>query len=134
MTDLPENPHAGQGSVMLDIGGDIGALVIAMPASMLGQEIEIDRVGSASSREDASSHDHDHGHDHEHGHGHGHGHSHRAHVAVVDRPVPGGTQPSLVFPELTEGSYELFDKGADEVLVTADVVGGEVTFMEWPTL
>ncbi|MEO6510110.1 MAG: hypothetical protein ABIO16_03900 [Nocardioides sp.] len=127
MTDLPENPHAGQGSVMLDIGGDIGALVIIMPASMLGQEIEIDRVGNASSQEDESSHEHGHGH------GHGHGHSHRAHVAVVDRPVPGGTQPSLVFPELTEGSYELFDKGADEVLLTADIVGGEVTFMEWPT-
>jgi hypothetical protein len=112
-----ENPHAGQGSVLLDIGGDIGALVVAMPASMLGQEIEIDGVEVV----------------HPHGHTHGHGHAHRAHVAVVDRPVPGGTQPSLVFPELSEGSYALYAKGAHEVLLTAEITGGQVTFVEWPT-
>ncbi len=112
-----ENPHAGQGSVLLDIGGDIGALVVAMPASMLGQEIEIDGVGVV----------------HSHGHTHGHGHAHRAHVAVVDRPVPGGTQPSLVFPELSEGSYALYAKGTHEVLLTAEITGGQVTFVEWPT-
>jgi hypothetical protein len=112
-----ENSHAGQGSVLLDIGGDIGALVVAMPASMLGQEIEIDGVEVV----------------HPHGHTHGHGHAHRAHVAVVDRPVPGGTQPSLVFPELSEGSYALYPKGAHEVLLTAEITGGQVTFVEWPT-
>lgn len=113
-----ENPHAGQGSVLLDIGGDVGALVVAMPPSMVGVEIEIDRVGG--------------GLHHGHGHGHGHAHGHRAHVAVVDRPVPGGTQPSLVFPELLEGTYELFDKGTDDVLMTAEVTGGQVSFAEWP--
>lgn len=129
MTALRENPHAGQGSVLLDIGGDIGALVVAMPASMLGQEIDIAGVSVTH----AHGHEHGHGHWHGHGHGHGHGHPHRAHVAVVDRPVPGGTQPSLVFPELTEGSYRLFDKGADKVLLTAEITGGHVTFLEWPT-
>jgi hypothetical protein len=118
-----ENPHAGQGSVMLDIGGDVGALVISTPPSMVGVEIEIAPVGGASSR--------DHGHDH--GHGHGHGHGHRPHVAVVDRPVTDGHQPSLVFPDLVEGSYELFGKGQDTVLLTAEIVGGQVTSLEWPT-
>jgi hypothetical protein len=113
-----ENPHAGQGSVMLDIGGDVGALVISTPPSMVGVEIEIAPVGGASSRD--------------HGHGHGHGHGHRPHVAVVDRPVTDGHQPSLVFPDLVEGSYELFDKGADDVLLTAEIIGGQVTFLEWP--
>ena len=122
---MSENPFAGQGAVMLDIGGDVGALVVAMPSSMVGAEIEIDAVGGARL-------EHAHGHDHEHGHGHGHGHTHRAHVAVVDRPVSEGTQPSLVFPELVEGSYELFDKGADSVLLTAEISGGQVTFLEWP--
>ena len=28
---VSENPHAGQGSVLLDIGGDVGALVVTMP-------------------------------------------------------------------------------------------------------
>ena len=31
-----ENPHAGQGPVLLDIGGDIGALVVSMPAPPRG--------------------------------------------------------------------------------------------------
>lgn len=116
-----ENPHAGQGSVLLDIGGDVGALVISMPPAMVGVEIEIAPVGGG--------HEHDHGH----GHGHEHGHGHRPHVAVVDRPVTDGHQPSLVFPDLVEGSYELFDKGQDTVLLTAEIIGGQVTFLEWPT-
>ncbi len=44
-----------------------------------------------------------------------------------------GHLPSLVFPDLVEGSYELFDKGEDTVLLTADITGGQVTFLEWPT-
>jgi len=121
-----ENPHAGQGSVLLDIGGDVGALVVSMPPAMVGIEIEIEPVGGASP-------EHDHEHEHEHGHGHGHGHGHRPHVAVVDRPVTDGHQPSLVFPDLVEGSYELFDKGQDTVLLTAEIIGGQVTFLEWST-
>ena len=31
-----ENPYAGQGTVLLDIGGDVGALVVTMPAGMEG--------------------------------------------------------------------------------------------------
>ena len=119
-----ENPHAGQGSVLLDIGGDVGALVVSMPPAMVGVEIEIAPVGGG--------HEHDHGHGHGHAR-HGHGHGHRPHVAVVDRPVTDGHQPSLVFPDLVEGSYELFDKGQDTVLLTAEIIGGQVTFLEWPT-
>jgi len=118
-----ENPHAGQGSVLLDIGGDVGALVISMPPAMVGVEIEIAPVGGSQA--------HDHGHAHEHGHGNGHGQ--RPQVAVVDRPVTDGHLPSLVFPDLVEGSYELFDKGQDTVLLTAEIIGGQVTFLEWPT-
>ena len=106
-----ENPYAGQGSVLLDIGGDVGALVVAMPPSMVGTEVEIDVFGRQQHR------------DHHH---------HRAHVAVVDRPVVHGTTPSLVFGELVAGTYALYDKGGDEVLLTARVRGGEVTFAEWP--
>ncbi len=99
----------------------MGALVVSMPPAMVGVEIEIAPVGGG--------HEHDHGH----GHGHEHGHGHRPHVAVVDRPVTDGHQPSLVFPDLVEGSYELFDKGQDTVLLTAEIIGGQVTFLEWPT-
>ena len=135
--DSPENPHAGQGSVTLDIGGDIGALVVKMPESTIGSEVEIQPEGVALK---SPVHDHDHGHDAAHGHGHGHGHGlgfedgYRPHVAVVRRPMPsGGEIPSLVFPELLEGRYELMDKGSDEVRMTVEIVGGEVTMSVWPT-
>ena len=131
-----ENPHAGQGSVLLDIGGDVGALVVSMPPAMVGVEIEIARRGGDDHdhpHEHGHGHGHGHGHEHGHGHGHGHRHGHRPHVAVVDRPVTDGSLPSLVFPDLVEGSYELFDKGQETVLLTAEIIGGQVAFLEWPT-
>jgi hypothetical protein len=103
-----ENPFAGQGSVLLDIGGDVGALVVTMPAAMEGVEIELDRAS-----------------------GHAHG-GHRPHVAVVNRPVADGQVPSLVFPELVEGRYGLCLKGSADVVLVAEVRGGEVATAEWP--
>jgi hypothetical protein len=122
---MTENPYAGQGAVLLDIGGDVGALVVAMPGSMVGLEIEIERVGGHADP-------HDHSHDHLHDHLHDHSHDHRPHVAVVDRAVGAGSQPSLVFADLVEGSYTLHDKGEDAVVLTAEIVGGQVTFADWP--
>ena len=73
-----ENPHAGKGSsVLLDIGGDIGALVIDMPADLADEEVELRKAGSPVPAD--------------HGHGHGHGHEVAPHVAVVLRPKPDGT-------------------------------------------
>ncbi len=46
--------------------------------------------------------------------------------------MAGGELPSLVFPELVEGDYELFDKGTDQVRLTVVVVGGEVAMATWP--
>ncbi len=132
--DSPENPHAGQGSVTLDIGGDIGALVVKMPDVMIGSEVEIQPEGVALK---SPVHEHEHGDGHEHGHGHGHGHGfddgYRPHVAVIRRPMPsGGEMPSLVFPELVQGRYELMEKGSDEVQMVVEILGGEVTMAEWP--
>lgn len=133
LPDSPENPHAGLGAVMLDIGGDIGAVVVTMPAELIGQEVDILAEG-----EDVAA-GLDHGHDtpdaDDHGHGHGHGHGHRPHVAVVRRPVPGTTDeiPSLVYPEVPEGRYRLLMKGTDVVVMEVDVVGGQVTMATWPS-
>lgn len=123
-----ENPFAGQGSVLLDIGGDVGALVVTMPEGMEGVEIEIRPEGSSAS---AHIHHHHHEHDH-HEHDHG-GHSHHPHVAVVNRPAGGARIPSLVFPELLEGSYELYEKGTHHVRLTVAVRGGEVATAAWRT-
>ena len=121
-----ENPHAGQGMVMLDIGGDVGALVVTMPAALVGEEVEIRPEGS-------SPDDHDHDHDHGHGHDRGHGHPHHPHVAVHERPTQDGTRvPSLVFPDLTAGRYELYVKGTTDVVLRAEVRGGEVSSEVWP--
>jgi hypothetical protein len=114
-----ENAWAGQGAVLLDVGGEVGALVVEMPERMVGSEVEIRPLR----RRQSPSHQHQ---------GPG-GHQHLAHVAVVRRPVAGGTVPSLVFPELTDGGYELFCKGHPEaVALRVDVVGGEVTTTDWP--
>jgi hypothetical protein len=122
-----ENPHAGQGMVLLDIGGDVGALVVTMPPAMAGVEVEIRPEGTATP---AHPHGHAHGHGHEHEHAHGHGR--HPHVAVVNRPVAGGEVPSLVFPELVTGRYELYVKETTEVRLVVDVTGGRVATAVWP--
>ena len=119
-TGTAENPHAGQGSVLLDIGGEIGALVVAMPGQMEGVEVEIRPLHVLPRLEP--------GHDHEGDHDH----THHPHVAVVSRPVDGGQLPSLVFPELVEGRYGLYLKETDDRRLSVGVVGGEVTTVEWP--
>jgi hypothetical protein len=128
----PENAWAGQGAVLLDIGDDVGALVVAMPDSMVGAEVEIRPLSrvvvGGGHHEDGGP-----GHDHGHRHGQGGAHEHLAHVAVVARPVAGGEVPSLVFPELPDGGYELFAKGQPHlVALRVDVVGGQVTTTDWP--
>lgn len=124
-----ENPHAGQGMVMLDIGGDVGALVVTMPASMVGEEVEIRPEGSGTDdHHDGAAHDHGHDHD-----DHGHGHSHHPHVAVHERPLQSGTRiPSLVFADLTADHYELYVKGTTDVVLRVEVRGGEVSTAVWP--
>jgi hypothetical protein len=105
---VTENPWAGQGAVLLDIGGDVGALVVHMPASMTGVEVEA-RIQDGPERP-----------------------VHHPHVAVVERPVGADLVPSLVFPSLTEGRYQLVRKGSDGAELTVAVAGGEVTWAEWP--
>jgi hypothetical protein len=109
-----ENAWAGQGAVLLDIGGEIGALVVTMPGAMTHREVEL----APASGQHLLLHDHGHG-----------AHRHRPHVAVVDRPVLG---PTLVFPQLVEGTYELFEKGSETVSLTVAIAGGEVTTASWP--
>jgi hypothetical protein len=114
MSAPAENPFAGQGSVLLDIGGEIGALVVTMPVEMEGVEVEIRPVHALPH------------------HGHDHGGTHHPHVAVVNRPVKGGQLPSLVFPELVEGGYALYLKESDDRELTVTVVGGRVATAVWP--
>jgi hypothetical protein len=111
-THLEDNTHAGQGAVLLDIGGTVGALVVTMPPDLLGSEIEIRPVGA-----DVAAH------------------HHHPHVGVVARPRDGRRGESVasaVFGELEEGEYELYVRPAGPVLLVAAVTGGTVRFASWP--
>ncbi len=138
---VEDNSHAGQGSVLLDIGGDVGALVVTMPDELLGVEIEIRPVDMSTDGGHAHGHDHardhSHGHDHARDHSHGHDHEHGGaphliHVGVVARPTPVGMVASAVFGELPAGSYELYVRPDGDVALRTEVRGGEVTLADWP--
>ena len=117
--NLAENPNAGQGSVLLDIGGDVGAVVLHLPAAYEGAEVAYRREGQAH-----ASHEHDHPHDH------AHAHPHVPHVAVVGRPAGERLAYAAVFPELVAGRYVL--TLPDESELPVDVAGGAVTELRWP--
>lgn len=104
----PENAWAGQGAVMLDIGDDVGALVVHMPADLVGAEIEICPTGTARTV------------------------AVRPHVAVVARQAGSRTIPTAVFPTLREGRYDLYRKPDGQTEIVADVVGGAVRELDWP--
>ncbi len=104
---MEDNSHAGQGAVVLDIGGDIGALVVSMPSHMKGIEVEIRPVGQAFTTP-------------------------APHVAVTGRPSSTGVDFTLVFPEVREGTYQLNERHHDTLALTAQVQGGTVTYANWP--
>jgi hypothetical protein len=101
-----ENPHAGQGrAIPLDIGGDVGALVVDMPPKLDGAEIEIRPMGG----------------------------SRTAHVGVVARLAANGrAMYSAVFFEVPADTYELYQRPDGPVRLRVDVVGGQVVYAEWP--
>jgi hypothetical protein len=105
---VEDHSHAGQGPVVLDIGGDVGALVIEMPASLAGVEIEARPVGPDQP-------------------------GHLPHVAVLARPTPDGRQVhSAVFGALVSGPYQLYQRPAGPVRLTVQVAGGAVAHARWP--
>jgi hypothetical protein len=100
--NLAENPHAGQGPVLLDIGGNVGALVLHVDPEWEGTEVTYRPAGQPDEP-----------------------HVHRPHVAVVGRPTEGGPAYTAVFPELVAGRYVLAHPDGTELV--ADIEGGRVT-------
>ena len=47
-------------------------------------------------------------------------------------PMVPGVVHSLVYPSVTEGEYELYALPAGPVVMTASVIGGQVTRNRWP--
>jgi len=95
---------SGQGTVVLNIGAGIGALVIYTQGRLHGHEIEVSPV------EDSA---------------------HRTHAAVRARYVRDGVRFSVVIDSLPEGRYTIW---RDPVTPLAEVAvaGGAVTEYDWP--
>ena len=95
---------SGQGTVVLNIGADIGALIVHTSGRLHGHEIEVSPV------EDPAT---------------------RTHAAVRARYVRDGVRFSMVIDSLSEGRYVLW---RDPVTPLAEVAvtGGAVTEFEWP--
>lgn len=131
-----ENPHAGQGAVVLDIGGDVGALIVEMPSHLEHLEVEIIPTGTDSRADhsaDSPAHDHHHHHDDGHGApGHSHGPAAPPHVAIVARPTPMGTTIYSLVYEIAQGTYDLYIRPGGPIRLTATVTGGEITQARWP--
>src|SRR5208283_1863400 len=89
--------------VVLDIGGDIGALILHTRSEMLGVEVEI----SATGQDDR-----------------------RSHKDVLEREISGRPAYTAVFDNIREGTYTLW---IDDVACERDVVvtGGTVSELDW---
>jgi hypothetical protein len=86
-------------SLVLDIGGDVGALIVYATEGCLGREIDITAAGAPR--------------------------SHHLHTMIRRRRAPAGQFVAGVYPELTAGTYTVW--GLDGApLTTVDIVGGRV--------
>ena len=92
------------GSVVLDVGGDVGALVVVASSVRCGEEIDLiplaDGVPST-------------------------------HTEVRERVLPEGSVYAAVFPGVPAGLYCL--RTADGLEAPVSVVGGQVAAAPWPT-
>ena len=118
MTELsmrePAAGPSGPGTVVMELGADVGALILYTAAEMDGEEIEIsrdDEPGTAGSL--------------------GAPGSRRTHSRVRPRHLPGETRYAAVYPSLPAGRYTVWrDEHNPAVAVT--VTGGQVSSCRWP--
>lgn len=91
---------AGPGTVVLDIGGDVGAAVVIAGPAQEGCELEIRAAGETWSGR---------------------------HVAFHPRRSARGSSTAAVFPRLEAGEWEVRLQGARGAGVVLSVTGGAVT-------
>ena len=106
MTEAAAGP-SGPGTVILELGADVGALILFTPADLEGREIEISRDDLAARA------------------------ARRTHSQVRPRHTPTETKYAAVYPDLPAGPYTIW---ADEQRQAGRVVitGGRVTNWSWP--
>jgi hypothetical protein len=104
MTESAAGP-SGPGTVILELGPGVGALIVHTPAELDAREIEISRDDDQGAR--------------------------RTHSQVRPRHMTTGTRYAAVYPDLAAGPYTIW---ADEQRPAGRVVitGGGITNWSWP--
>jgi hypothetical protein len=98
----PQLPPSWDGSVVLDIGGDVGALLLRTPSRLNGQEINLDPDDETAPH---------------------------SHSAVRERRLLGGIAYAAVYPSLKAGRYTIGGTGQRVVIVGGQV--SEVDYDAW---
>jgi DsbC/DsbD-like thiol-disulfide interchange protein len=100
------NPEpSGPGTVLLDIGGDVGALIIITPAAMAGEEIHVSPVHDPAGR---------------------------THAVVRERRRPGpASSYAAVYPALPAGEYTIW-RNPGQPAGTVRIDGGAAATYRWP--
>lgn len=98
--------RGGPGSVVLDMGGDVGAAVVRGPARLEGSEIEI--------RADKASWD-------------------GSHAAFRQWETAAGRVVAAVFPQLAEGWWAARVRDRSGPVIDFQVTGGRVTTVTYPS-
>ena len=94
---------SGPGSVVLDIGDDVGALIIISPAALAGEEIHVSPVHDPAGR---------------------------THAVVRERRLGGTSSHAALYPALPAGDYTIWrDVGSPAGTVRID--GGAATSYRW---
>jgi hypothetical protein len=105
MTESAAGP-TWPGTVVLELGAGVGALILHTPAELDGAEIEI-------SRDDEP-------------------HAHRTHSQVRQRHLPTATTYAAVYPSLPAGEYTIW-RDEHHAAASVTIIGGQVTSYHWPS-
>jgi hypothetical protein len=112
MPDAPRPKGFSLEDAVLDIGGNIGALILYTDAEYDQREIEISPVDGPVE------------------HDHAEGHEHRTHTAIHERRAGAKTTYAGIYPELKAGTYRIWTD--DPTLPDrVTIVGGEVAELDW---
>jgi hypothetical protein len=93
-------------ALVIDIGGDAGALIVYAPEELIGAEIEIARADTPP--------------------------GHPVHNVVRARQVGNEVVYAAVFPVLAAGTYLPWGDQEPPNATSFTIVGGRVTELDWP--